>query len=87
MNTEPQSRFLTPEQVANRLGVSVRSVREKVYRGTWPHLRIDGRTIRFSEEQLQGIVESAARSGNSVSTRRPGRDAGKELAALLNSRR
>lgn len=87
MYSEPQSQFLTPEQVAARLGLSVRSVRERVYRGTWPHLRLDGRTIRFTEEQFKEIVDSSSRFGKSASTLDARRDAGKELAALLSGRR
>lgn len=86
MYTEMQGRFLTPEQVADRLGISVRAVREKVYQGKWPHLRLDGRTMRFTEEHVLEIVRSSAQPGSVTPASRSSRDAAKELAALLRRR-
>lgn len=40
---------LTPKQIADRLGISERSIRERAYTGAGLHLRLDQRTLRFTE--------------------------------------
>ncbi|NKX50801.1 helix-turn-helix domain-containing protein [Arthrobacter deserti] len=43
---------MTPEQVADKFGVSVRSVREKCRAQKWPHGRLDSRTVRFTPQDI-----------------------------------
>jgi DNA-directed RNA polymerase sigma subunit (sigma70/sigma32) len=59
--------LLTPEQLAERLGVPLRMVREMYYTNSWPHLRLNKRTVRFTDEHLEQII--------AMSERRPTTDA------------
>jgi hypothetical protein len=52
--------LLKPEEVAERLGISVRSLRQKCSLG-WPHRRLDSRTIRFTHGDVEEIIELSAR--------------------------
>jgi predicted DNA-binding transcriptional regulator AlpA len=79
--------LLTPHQVAIRLGITERSVREKAYAGTWPHRRIDKRTLRFTESDYEEIVASALRSATTTMQKVGVSQLGHDLAALLTSRR
>jgi DNA-directed RNA polymerase sigma subunit (sigma70/sigma32) len=53
--------LLTPEQLAERLGVSLRMVREMYYTNTWPHLRLNKRTVRFTQVHLEEIIAMSER--------------------------
>lgn len=53
MKTENRNELMTPEQLAHRLGVSHRMVREMYYTNTWPHLRLNKRTVRFTESHYE----------------------------------
>lgn len=63
------SQLLTPEQVAERFQVTPRLVKEMVFEGKWPCVRINKNQIRFTEEQIELIVAthipapSTAKSG------------------------
>ncbi|SDR04025.1 hypothetical protein SAMN04489742_3633 [Arthrobacter crystallopoietes] len=48
--------LLTPKDMAERLGIPERSVRQKVYGAVWPHRRLDLRTIRFTEDDFRTIL-------------------------------
>lgn len=52
--------FLTIAEVAERLGVSVKTVRRWCQNGEIPYLKIVG-TVRFSEERLLEWVEARER--------------------------
>lgn len=56
---EPNDQLITPAELANRLGVSERSVREKCYRRLWRHTRLDARTIRFAPSDVSEILAQA----------------------------
>ena len=51
-------KLLTPEQVAERLQVTERTVYEWLRRGTLPALKL-GRLWRIRPEDLEGFLESA----------------------------
>jgi predicted site-specific integrase-resolvase len=78
---------LTPKQIADRLGISERSVREKAYTGAWPHLRLDQRTLRFTESDYREILASGHRSTTTPVRSVTLTQRKEELAALLTSRR
>jgi predicted site-specific integrase-resolvase len=79
---------LTPKQIAGRLGISERSVREKVYSGLWPHRRLDKRTLRFTESDYEEILAMARRVQTTTQMKSASVDQTKhELVALLTSRR
>ncbi|MBG6192340.1 excisionase family DNA binding protein [Arthrobacter sp. CAN_A212] len=82
-----QTEFMSPKEVAVRLGISERSVREKVYQGVWLHLRFDKRTVRFSEENLDEIISMAYRSGSLTPQPVVEMDEGAALAMLLQGRK
>jgi len=52
--------FLTVEEAAQRLGVTVGWIYERTRRKTIPHRKL-GKFVRFTEEDLQTIVEAAAK--------------------------
>lgn len=78
---------LTPKQIADRLGISERSVREKAYTGAWPHLRLDQRTLRFTESDYDEILALAHRPTKTLVRSVTLTQRKDELAALLTSRR
>lgn len=85
--TDATMTALTPKQIADRLGISERSVREKAYSGVWPHRRLDKRTLRFTEADYDEILASARR-GQTTTVKSLSVDQTKqELVALLTSRR
>lgn len=45
-----KSEPMSPEQLAERFGVTLRMVREMYYTNVWPHLRLNKRTVRFTED-------------------------------------
>jgi hypothetical protein len=47
----------TPEQLAEKLHVSVSMVKAKGHSGEWACLKLGPRTIRFTENHYQQIVE------------------------------
>ncbi len=52
--------FLTVEEAAQRLGVTVGWIYERTRRKAIPHRKL-GKFVRFTEEDLQAIVEAAAK--------------------------
>jgi excisionase family DNA binding protein len=55
--------FLTVEEAAQRLGVTVGSIYERTRRKTIPHRKL-GKFVRFTEEDLRAIVEAACNEVN-----------------------
>ena len=51
--------FLTVEEAAQRLGVTVGWIYERTRRKAIPHRKL-GKFVRFTEEDLRAIVEAAA---------------------------
>lgn len=47
----------TPEQLAEKLQVSVSLVRKRGHSGEFPCLKLGARTIRFTEDHYREIVE------------------------------
>lgn len=47
----------TPEELAEKLQVSVSLVKKRGHSGAWPCLELGPRTIRFTEGHYQQIVE------------------------------
>jgi excisionase family DNA binding protein len=52
--------FLTVEEAAERLGVTVGWIYERTRRRAIPHRKL-GKFVRFTEEDLRAIVEAAAK--------------------------
>src|SRR5579863_2155673 len=52
--------FLTVEEAAQRLGVTVGWIYERTRRKAIPHRKL-GKFVRFTEEDLQAIVDAAAK--------------------------
>ena len=52
--------FLTVEEAAQRLGVTVGWIYERTRRRAIPHRKL-GKFVRFTEEDLRAIVEAAAK--------------------------
>ena len=52
--------FLTVEEAAQRLGVTAGWIYERTRRKAIPHRKL-GKFVRFTEEDLQAIVEAAAK--------------------------
>ena len=84
---ENSTEYMTPEQLARRLGVSLRMVREKYYTGAWPHLRLNKRTVRFTEAHLEEIMQMSERRPSSKIKNTTTSQKATELAELLNKRR
>lgn len=55
------STLLTLGEVADRLGVSVRTVTRMVDSGTLPFLRVSARKVRVREEDLRSWIEARVR--------------------------
>lgn len=82
-----RTELLTPEQLAERLGVSLRTVREMYYTGTWPHLRLNKRTVRFTEDHYEQILALSERSPTSAISKSTTAQKASELAYLLGPRK
>ena len=48
---------MPPDELAGRMGFSLRMVREMYYTNAWPHLRLNQRTVRFTESDYEQILE------------------------------
>jgi excisionase family DNA binding protein len=53
----PDEKLLTVSQAARKLGVSANTLRRWTSRGLVPHLRTSGGQRRFSQEQIEAIIE------------------------------
>jgi len=64
ISTDRRSRLLTLDEVAQRLGVSKRTVQRKVYSGQLPALRLGGghAPVRVDEAELEAWLYSEAGS-------------------------
>lgn len=63
-------RLLSPKDVAQTLGISVKTVHKLVREGKLGCVQVTGRDRRFTEEQLQAYVEAKTLAVR-VDTRRP----------------
>lgn len=84
---EIKSREITPRELGERLGISERAVREKAYSRTWPHRRLDKRTIRFTEKDIEEILSSSKVSPLGPLKEESLDQTKNELVALLTRRR
>ncbi|WP_156507333.1 hypothetical protein [Arthrobacter sp. OY3WO11] len=78
---------MTPEQLAKRLGVSLRMVREMYYTASWPHLRLNKRAVRFTEDHYNQIIGMSERRASTVMSRATSSHKASGLAALLGSKK
>lgn len=53
-----RNRYLTYQQAAVWLGVTVGQLRIWVHRGTIPHIRLGPRTVRFDRSALRRFLQS-----------------------------
>ena len=53
-----KEKFLTPEDVAERLNLSTRQVLEFAQKGVIPSIRYNARVIRFAESQLAEFIRT-----------------------------
>ena len=49
--------LLDYQQMAGELGVPVRSLRQLVYKGIVPHLRLGHRTVKFQRSQVERALK------------------------------
>ncbi|MGM9473205.1 hypothetical protein ACS5PJ_14520 [Pseudarthrobacter sp. YS3] len=56
---QPAPRVYTVNQLADILQIDPRAVRTKAKAGTWPHLDLGPKTIRFTDNHLNTILASA----------------------------
>lgn len=79
--------LMTPEQLAERLGVSLRMVREMYYTDKWPHLRLNKRTVRFTDAHFEQIIAMSERRPTTVMRNVTSAQKASELAELLGRKR
>jgi hypothetical protein len=79
--------LMSPEQLAKRMGISLRMVREKYYTNTWPHLRLNQRTVRFSESHYEQILELSEQRPVTPIRKTITATKAAELAELLSGKR
>jgi excisionase family DNA binding protein len=60
MAEETTPMLLTAQQAADKLGVSKATVHTKVNAGEWPYTRLLTRGIRFTQAQIEAIVNGGA---------------------------
>jgi hypothetical protein len=58
---ERKYELMSPDELAERLGVALRMVREMYYTNTWPHLRLNKRTVHCTEHLHEQILELSER--------------------------
>lgn len=51
--------MITIQQLADKLQCSTRTVQNKVNSKKWPHVKLGPRMIRFTPEQVQGIIDGS----------------------------
>ena len=84
---EHKNELMSPDQLAERLGVSLRMVREMYYTNTWPHLRLNKRTVRFTEYHYEQILELSEKRPTTLVRKTTSAQKASELAALLSQKR
>lgn len=52
--------LLNYEQAAGELGIPVRSLRDLVYKGIVPHLRLGHRTVKFRRSEIERALKKRA---------------------------
>lgn len=55
-------RLISVNEVAARLGLSPITVRRLIHRGTLPHVRPTGRTVRVPEDAVEAIITGKAQT-------------------------
>lgn len=78
--------LMSPEQLAERMGVTLRLVREMYYTNTWPHLRLTQRTVRFTESHYEQILDLSERQPATLIRKTTTSSKAAELAKLLSRR-
>lgn len=76
--------LMSPEQLAERMGVSLRMVREMYYTSAWPHLRLNRRTVRFTEHHYEQILELSEQRPATLIRKTTTSSKAAELAELLS---
>jgi excisionase family DNA binding protein len=56
MGRSEESSLLTVQEAAERLNVSVRNIREQIYRRRFPIVKI-GRLVRIEEAELEAFID------------------------------
>ncbi|TLM86453.1 hypothetical protein FDW83_01480 [Pseudarthrobacter sp. NamE2] len=79
--------LFTPEELAERLGVSLQMVRKMYYTNAWPHLRLNKRTIRFTVSHYEQIIAMSERRPTTEIRKTSSAQKAAELAELLGRRR
>lgn len=79
--------LMSPEQLAERMGISLRLVREMYYTDTWPYLRLNQRTVRFTEHHYEQILELSERQPVTLIRKTNTATKAAELGELLNRKR
>lgn len=79
--------LFTPEELAERLGVTLRMVREMYYTNAWPHLRLNKRTVRFTESHYEQIIAMSERRPATEIRKTSSAQKASELAELLQKKK
>ncbi|OOP59531.1 hypothetical protein BMF89_20400 [Arthrobacter sp. SRS-W-1-2016] len=87
VSAEGNKELMTPEQLAQRMGISLRMVRAMYYTNTWPHLRINQRTVRFTEGHYEQILELSEQRPTTLVRKTTTGTKVAELAELLSRKR
>ncbi len=61
--TSPQQTLLTAQEAADRLNVSLRTLRTRIAAGQLPVIRFSARCLRIRSEDLDAYVRSRRRRG------------------------
>ena len=56
-------KLYSPEEAADHLGISLRTMRTMIKRGDIRHVRI-GRLVKIADSDLQAFIDSRKRGGN-----------------------
>ena len=76
-----------PEEPAERLGIPLRMVREMYYTNAWPHLRLNERTVRFTESHYEQIIAMGERRPTTEIRTTSSAQKAAELAGLLGRKK
>ncbi|GAB3621802.1 hypothetical protein GCM10027417_30640 [Glutamicibacter endophyticus] len=78
--------MITVQQLADKLQCSIRTVQLNVRNKKWPHVKLGPKIVRFTQEQVDGII-SGAMVAAEAPDRAPGQSARiRELMRQLNER-
>lgn len=76
--------MITPQQLAEKLQCSISTVQNNVRSKKWPHVRLGPRMIRFTPEQVQGIIDGSMVAAETPRRRSPQSESIQDLMRRLD---